>query len=84
MPVDVFYITRNQYQTESKHRETFCEFFMDQKTTNGPEQHLGAQNPPLRAWGPTHAQAPRLAQVGCAPSEYPSGTSLAHPGCSGP
>ena len=37
----VFYIAGNQYQTESKHRETFCGFFMDQKTTNGPEQHLG-------------------------------------------
>ncbi|EMS50926.1 hypothetical protein TRIUR3_16846 [Triticum urartu] len=33
----------NQYQTESKHRETFCGFFMDQKTPDGPEQHLGAQ-----------------------------------------
>ena len=25
----------------SKHRETFCGFFMDQKRTIGPEQHLG-------------------------------------------
>ena len=37
---------------------------MDQKTTNGPEQHLGVprggHNPPGRAWGP------RRAQVGCA------------------
>ena len=37
----VFYIAGKQYQTESKHRETFCGFFMDQKTTSGPEQHLG-------------------------------------------
>ena len=26
---------------ESKHRETFCGYFMDQKTPDGPEQHLG-------------------------------------------
>ena len=48
----------------SKHRKTFCGFFMDQKTTNGPEQHLGVprggHNPPGRAW------APRRAPVSCA------------------
>ena len=26
---------------ESIHRETFCGFFIDQKTTSGPEKHLG-------------------------------------------
>ena len=48
---------------ESKHHET-CGFFMDEKTTNGPEQHLGGasrgHNPLGRAW------APKRAQVGCA------------------
>ena len=42
----------------------FGDFFMDQKTSIGPEQHLGVprggHNPPGRAWGP------RRAQVGCA------------------
>ena len=41
----------------------FLWIFMDQKTTNGPVQHLGVprggHNPPGRAW------APRRAQVGC-------------------
>ena len=37
----VFYIAGNQYQTESKHRETFCGLFMGQKTPGGPKQHLG-------------------------------------------
>ena len=39
---------------ESKHRETFCGFFMDQKTTNGPEQHLGG----CPEGGKTHHGAP--------------------------
>ena len=26
---------------ESKHHETFCGYFMGQKTPDGPEQHLG-------------------------------------------
>src|SRR5215216_3903876 len=34
-----FYIAGNQYQTESKHRETYCGFFTDQKTSIGPEKH---------------------------------------------
>ena len=38
----VFYIAGNQYQTESKRSETFCGFFMDQKTSSGPKKHLGA------------------------------------------
>ena len=38
---------------ESKHRETFYGFFMDQKTTNGPEQHLGGAP---RGAQPTRAQ----------------------------
>ena len=37
----VFYVVGNQYQTESKHRETFRRFFMDQNTQDGPEKHLG-------------------------------------------
>ena len=37
----VFHIAETQYQTESKHRETFCGFFMDQKEPNGLELHLG-------------------------------------------
>src|SRR3954467_5960345 len=63
----VFYIAGNQYQTESKHRETFCGFF-------GPEDHQwaraapqggggvprGGHNPLGRAWAPRHAL------VGCA------------------
>ena len=46
----VFYIAENQYQTESKHRKTFCGFSMGQKTPDGPKQHLGVprggHNPP--------------------------------------
>ena len=61
-----FYIAVNQYQTKSKHRETFCGFFMDQRTTSGPKKHLGGaprgHNPPGRAWGL------RRAPVGCATS----------------
>ena len=48
----------------SKHRKTFCGFFMDQKTTNGPEQHLGGAP---RGAQPTRARlGARRAQVGCA------------------
>ena len=72
----VFYIAGNQYQTESKHRETFCGFFMDQKTSSGPEKHLGVprggHKPPGHAWGP------RRALVGCAPLGAPPKC------CSGP
>mgnify|MGYP005841708073 CR=1 FL=1 len=60
----VFYIAENQYQTESKHRETFWRFFLDKKEPNGTELHLGVpqggHNPPGRAWGP------RSTQMGCA------------------
>ena len=40
-----FYIAGNQYQTESKHRETPRRFFMDQKIPIGPGQHLGGGCP---------------------------------------
>ena len=43
----------------SKHRETFCGFFMDQKTTNYGVPR-GGNNPPGRAWWAW------LAPVGCA------------------
>ena len=60
----VFAIAGNQYQTETKHRETLWRFFLDQKEPIGPELHLGvprgAHNPLGRAW------APRRALVGCA------------------
>ena len=56
--------------------------FLDQKTYNGPEKHLGVprgwHNPPGCTCGP------RRAQVGCAPLRAPSGTSLAQQVSSGP
>ena len=45
---------------ESEHCETFCGVFMDQKTTNGPELHLGVPQ------GGHNPLGPRCAQVGCA------------------
>jgi len=54
-----FYIAGNQYQRESKHRETPRRFFMDQKTPDGPKQHLGGAPrgaPPTRT-----RQAPQVA-----------------------
>ena len=60
----VFYFAENQYQTESKHNESFCGFFLDQKTPYGPRKYPrgapGEHNLPGRAW------RPRRAQVGCA------------------
>ena len=52
----VFYIGGNQYQTESRHRETFLDFLwtrrppMGQSSTWGVPR--GGHNPPGRAWGP--------------------------------
>ena len=82
----VFYIAVNQYQTESKHREIFCGFFMDQKTSNGLEQHLGVprgrNNPPGRAWAPdaprwvvptSVASRTRLRPINCQIFQKPSG-----------
>jgi hypothetical protein len=71
-----FYIAGNQYQTESKHREIFCGFFMDQKTSSGPEKHLGVPrggHNPLGA--PGLLGAPWWVVL---TSGLPSGTSLAH------
>ena len=60
----VFYIAGNQYQTESKRRETPWRFFMGQKTPDGPKKHLGGAP---RVARPTRArQPPWRAQVGCA------------------
>ena len=43
MPVVVFLpyfcFTENPYQTESKHSETFCGFFLGQKTTVGRKEY---------------------------------------------
>ena len=55
----VIYIAGNEYQTESKHRETFWRFFMDQNTQDGPEAHLRG--------APREHNPPRRALVGCSP-----------------
>ena len=66
-----FYITGNKYQMESKHRETFCGFFMDQKTSNGLEQHLGSAP---RGAQPTRARLGAQARPGglCPPRWPPA------------
>ena len=60
----VFYITGNQYQTESKCSETFCEFFWIRRHPVGErrteEGARGEHKTPGQAW------RPRLALVGCA------------------
>ena len=62
----VFYIAGNQYQTESKCSETFCGFFMDQKTPNGLEKHL---------WGALRVAQPTRTRPGrwCPPQLTPLG-----------
>ena len=66
----VFYITENQYQTESKCHETLRRFFMDQKTRNGSWLHLGGA--PRRAQ-PTRARQEAQARPGglCPPRVPP-------------
>src|SRR5215216_4994054 len=66
----VFYIAEYQYQTESKHSETLRRFFMDQKTPNGPRQHLrGAP----RGAQPTRVRQEAQARPGglCPPRDSP-------------
>ena len=46
---------------ESKHRETFCGFFMDQKTSIGLVQHLGV---PQQGPQPTRARLGPQARLG--------------------
>ena len=65
----VFYIAGNQYQAESKCNKTFCGIFMDQKTPNGPEMHLGVP----RGVQPTRARLGPHARPGglCSPRGTP-------------
>ena len=67
MPVAVFCLFLHHRKSISNGVQTprnFLYIFMDQKTTSGPEKHLGVprggHNPPGCAWGP------RRAQVDCA------------------
>ena len=52
--VHAFYITENQYQTESKCHETLWRIFMGQKEHNGPWLRLGG----CPEGGTTHQGAP--------------------------
>ena len=56
---------------ESKHRETFCGFFMDQKTSSGPEKHSGVAP---RGAQPTRARLGAQARPGglCPPRWPPA------------
>ena len=73
VPVVVFYIAGNQYQTETKHCETFCGFFMDQKTTSGPKKHL-------RGWVVPTSVASRTPSLPYKFQKFqkPSGVTLDH------
>ena len=48
----VFYITGNQYQTESKQNETLWRFFWDQKEQNGPWLRWGCTEESTTHQGP--------------------------------
>ena len=67
----VFYITGSQYQMESKRSETFCGFFLDQKTQDGTKKY---QRGAPRGAQPTRARlGPQARPGGLCP---PWGTPL--------
>src|SRR5215216_4742663 len=54
----VFYFAEYQYQAESKRSETFCGFFLDQKTQVGPKKYQrGAPRGAQPTWARLGAQA---------------------------
>lgn len=81
---------RKSISNESKHRETFCGFFMDQKTPDGPEQllggaprgaqptraRLGAQACPGGLCPPRWPPAPPLCPINSQIFQKPSGNHI--------